>query len=335
MKVGTSTVNLYAFLHRMIQENDVANQSIIKGFLLMGFSSDHNLQMMYFLIFLSIYLIALIGNFLIIATVALNYSLHTPMYGFLVNLSIIDVCYITTIVPKTISVCFMGNNLISFFGCVAQIFSVMVFVGAEISLLTVMAYDRYVAICHPLQYRLIMNWKTCIYMATAFWSISVIHAVLETTVTFSLSFCGPNILEQFFCDVPSLLKISCTNTQVNKVIVFVIGSIVNSFCILFISVSYGYIFSTVLRIPADQGRYKVFSTCIPHMTVSTLFVTTALFSHMKPSGLSSPMVNLLSGVLYTVLPPMLNPIIYCLRNKEIQEAMWKILKKYNFHTIFS
>ncbi|XP_078234216.1 olfactory receptor 14A16-like [Pogona vitticeps] len=301
----------------------------------MEFSSDHSLQIMYFLIFLSIYLIALIGNFLILATVALNYSLHTPMYGFLVNLSIIDICYISTIVPKTLSASLTGNNLISFSGCVAQIFSVMFFAGAEISLLTVMAYDRYVAICHPLQYRLIMNWKACIQVAAAFWSVSVIHAVLETTVTFTLSFCGPNILEQIFCDVPSLLKISCTDTLVNNVILIVIGSTVNLFCILFISVSYGYIFSTVLRIPADQGRYKVFSTCIPHMAVFSLFVITAMFSYMKPSGLSSHMFNLLSGVLYTILPPVLNPIIYCLRNKEIQEAMWKILKKYNFPTIFS
>nr|XP_020671361.1 olfactory receptor 14A16-like [Pogona vitticeps] len=319
----------------MIQENDVVNQSIVKGFLLMEFSSDHSLQIMYFLIFLSIYLIALIGNFLIVATVALNYSLHTPMYGFLVNLSIIDICYISTIVPKNLSASLTGNNLISFFGCVAQIFSVMFFAGAEISLLTVMAYDRYVAICHPLQYKVIMNWKTCMEMVSASWSISVIHAVLETTVTFTLSFCGPNILEQIFCDVPSLLKISCTDTLVNNVILIVIGSTVNLFCILFISVSYGYIFSTVLRIPADQGRYKVFSTCIPHMAVFSLFVITAMFSYMKPSGLSSHMFNLLSGVLYTILPPVLNPIIYCLRNKEIQEAMWKILKKYNFPTIFS
>ncbi|XP_078234201.1 olfactory receptor 14A16-like [Pogona vitticeps] len=313
----------------------MANQSIVTVFLLMEFSDDTNLQIVHFVMFFSIYLIALIGNFLIIATVALNYSLHTPMYGFLVNLSVIDVCYISTIVPKNLSASLTGNNLISFFGCVAQIFSVVVFGSAELSLLTVMAYDRYVAICHPLQYKVIMNRGKCIKMAAASWSSCVIHAVLQTTVTFSLSFCGPNILEQFFCDIPSLLKVSCTNTQVNEVLLSVIGSIVDSFCLLFIFVSYGYIFSTVLRIPADQGRYKVFSTCIPHMVVFSLFVITAMFSYMKPSGLSSPMVNLLSGVLYTVLPPMLNPIIYCLRNKEIQEAMWKIPQKYKFLTMFS
>ncbi|XP_061447889.1 olfactory receptor 14A16-like [Rhineura floridana] len=302
----------------------MGNQSTPAEFLLMGFSDEHDMQILHSVMFFFIYITALLGNVLIITAVALDHHLHSPMYFFLVNLAVSDICYISTTIPKTIAVSLTKNKLISFAGCVTQVFLVIMLVGADIFLLTVMAYDRYVAICHPLQYRLIMNWNACIQMAAASWISTVIHAVLETTMTFKLGFCGSNIVGQFFCDMPQLQKISCSDTKVNEVLVYVIGITVNSFCFVFIFVSYGYIFSVVLRIPSVQGRYKAFSTCTPHLTVFSIFILTAVFSYLRPKSLSSPTVDLVSAVLYTVLPPVLNPLIYSFRNKDIQKAVWII-----------
>nr|XP_034958807.1 olfactory receptor 14A16-like [Zootoca vivipara] len=304
----------------------MTNKSTVTEFLLMGFSSDREGELFYPVIFLSIYLIALVGNFLIIIAVALNHKLHTPMYFFLVNLSLSDICYISTTIPKSIAASLSDDKRISFAGCVTQVFLVFTFAGSELVLLTIMAYDRYVAICHPLQYELIMNWDACIQMAAVSWISNPIHSSLHTIITFRLDFCGSNIIGQYFCDIPQLLKISCTDTKLNQILIFAFAIILNLFCGGFIFVSYGYIFSAVLRIPSVQGRYKAFSTCIPHLTVFSLFIITAVFSYMRPEELSSTMMDLLSAVLYNVLPPLLNPIIYSFRNKDIQEAVLKIPK---------
>nr|XP_056720420.1 olfactory receptor 14A16-like [Euleptes europaea] len=311
----------------MAQSNQIDNQSMVDEFLLMTFSDDRDMQILHFVIFLSTYFLAVIGNSLIVIAVALNHHLHTPMYFFLVNLSLIDTCIISTTVPKSMAISLTNNKRISFSGCVTQIFFVVTCVTAELAILTVMAYDRYVAICHPLQYRLIMSWDACAQMAAATWISSVMHAVLETGVTFRLCFCGSNLIEQFFCDIPQLQKISCTNTKVNEQLILILGLIVDSFMFIFIFVSYGYIFSTVLKIPSVQGRHKAFSTCTPHLAVFSLFIITAVFSYMRPKALSSPALDLISAVVYTVLPPVLNPIIYSLRNKDIQEGMCKIPQK--------
>ncbi|XP_062993933.1 olfactory receptor 14A16-like [Elgaria multicarinata webbii] len=312
----------------MNQRNKMDNQSTVTEFLLMGFSNDRDVQILHFVMFLFIYLISLIGNFLIIIAVVSNHNLHTPMYFFLVNLSLSDICFISTTIPKSLATSLTNNRMISFAGCVAQIFLGFIGAGSELGLLTIMAYDRYVAICHPLQYRLIMNREACIKMAVASWLSNLIHAFLQTCIIFSLHFCGSNRISQYFCDVPQLQKISCTDTKVSQVLILVIGITVDSFCGGFIFVSYGYIFSAVLRIPSVQGRYKAFSTCTPHLTVFSLFNFTVVFSYMRPKSLSSTTMDLLSAVLYTVLPPLLNPIIYCFRNKDIQEAVWKLSKKY-------
>ncbi|XP_061447884.1 olfactory receptor 14A16-like [Rhineura floridana] len=195
----------------------MANQSTPTEFLLMGFSDEHDVQILHSVMFLFIYITALVGNVLIITAVALDHHLHSPMYFFLINLAVLGVCYISTTVPKTIAISLTNNKVISFAGCVTQVFLVIMFVGAELALLTVMAYDRYVAICHPLQYRLIMNWDACIQMAAVSWISTVIHEVLEITITFKLGFCGTNMIGQFFCDVPQLQKISCSDTKVNEV----------------------------------------------------------------------------------------------------------------------
>ncbi|XP_060639225.2 olfactory receptor 14A16-like [Anolis sagrei] len=303
------------------------NRTSVTEFLLIGFSDDHDMHILHYTVFLFVYLIAVMGNFIIILVVALNINLQTPMYFFLVNLSLSDICFISTTLPKSIATSVTNKSLISFAGCVSQVFLVITFTGSELALLTIMAYDRYVAICKPLQYSVIMNGTTCIKMAAASWISNLIHAMLQTSMTFQLNFCESNIIQQYFCDVPQLQKISCTDTTINQILIFALGTILDSFIAGFIFVSYGYILSAVLRIPSAQGRYKAFSTCTPHLLVFSLFMVTAVFSYMRPKSLSSPTVDLVSAVLYTVLPPVLNPIIYSLRNKDIQEAMRKMPKQ--------
>ncbi|XP_066485894.1 olfactory receptor 14A16-like [Tiliqua scincoides] len=304
------------------------NRSAVTEFLLSGFSDDRDVQILHFVVFLSAYSIGVLANVCIIITVALNSHLHSPMYFFLVNLSFSDVCYISTTVPKSMATSLTNNKLISFAGCVTQVFLVVTFVTCEFALLTVMAYDRYVAICHPLQYRLIMSRDLCIQTAAASWLLSGLHGILQTSLTFNLSFCKNNTIEQFFCDIPQLQKLSCTDTAAHQMLILVLGLILDSFCFVFIFVSYGFIFSSVLKISSTQDRHKAFSTCTPHLTVFSLFITTAMFSYMRPKELASPTIDLLSAVLYTVLPPVLNPIIYSLRNKAIMEGVLKISKKF-------
>ncbi|KAM3823694.1 olfactory receptor 14A16-like [Vipera latastei] len=305
----------------------MGNQSTVTEFLLMGFSDDYDMQILYFAIFLVIYLLALIGNFLLGVAVILNRNLHAPMYFFLVNLSFSDVCFISTTIPKAMATSLTNNREISYIGCAAQVFSVLTFAGTELALLTVMAYDRYVAICHPLQYTLIMNWDACLQMAAASWISTLIDALLHTTLTFRLNFCKSNIIEQFFCDVPHLQNISCTDTRINQILIFILALILDTFCTGLIFISYGYIFSVVLKVPSVQGRYKAFSTCIPHIIVFSLFFIPVMFAYMRPQSISSHTLDLLSALPYIVLPPLLNPLIYSFRNKDIQKAMWTMLKK--------
>ncbi|XP_063159052.1 olfactory receptor 14A16-like [Candoia aspera] len=311
----------------MSERTGMANQSTVMEFLLMGFSDTRDGQLLHFVMFLFIYLLALTGNLIIVSVVILNHHLHTPMYFFLVNLSLADICYITTTVPKSMAVSLTDNKIITFPGCVTQVFLIITFAVSELSLLTIMAYDRYVAICHPLQYSLILNWDTCNQMAVTSWVSCLINACLQTVITFQLNFCGPDMIGQFFCDIPQLQKISCTSTKVSQIIICIFGLLVGSFCIGFIFASYGYIISAVLKIPSVEGRSKAFSTCSPHLTVFSLFISAALFSYMRPKSLSFPTIDLLSAVSYTVVPPVLNPIIYSLRNKDIQAAVWKLTSK--------
>ncbi|XP_028571972.2 olfactory receptor 14C36-like [Podarcis muralis] len=305
----------------------MVNQTSVTEFILLGFSDIRELQILHFVLFLSLYLAALMGNFLIIVTITRIQHLHTPMYFFLAFLSSIDACYISTTVPKSMVNSLINVNVISFSGCVTQVFLVVTFAGAELSFLTVMAYDRYVAICHPLQYMLIMNWNACLQMAAASLLSSVLNGVIHTVNTFRLHFCQSNVIEQYFCDIPQLYRISCTNTEASERFTLASVFCVGLFCFLLVLVSYSYIFSAVFKIQSAQGRYKAFSTCIPHLTIFFLFVSTVMLSYMRPKALSSPSLDLLAAVLYAILPPLMNPIIYSLRNKEIQGALRKMSQK--------
>ncbi|XP_064360678.1 olfactory receptor 14C36-like [Dromaius novaehollandiae] len=304
----------------------MSNSSSINEFLLLAFSDTQELQLLHFLLFLGIYLAALLGNGLIITAIACNHSLHTPMYFFLLNLSILDLGTISTIVPKSMVNSLRDTRAISYSGCAAQVFCFFFLIAAEYCLLTVMAYDRFVAICRPLHYGTIMGSRACIQMAAAAWASGFLHALLHTGNTFSIPLCQGNTVDQFFCEVPQILKLSCSDSYLREVGLLVVSLCFSLGCFIFIVLSYVQIFSAVLRIPSEQGRHKAFSMCLPHLAVVSLCVSTAAFAYLKPPSISSPAVDLVVAVLYSVVPPAVNPLIYSMRNRELKEALKKLVQ---------
>ncbi|KAM6389858.1 olfactory receptor 14A16-like [Rhynochetos jubatus] len=301
----------------------MSNSSSVTQFLLMAFAERKFLQLLHFWFFLSIYLAALLGNGLIITAIACDHRLHTPMYILLVNLSLLDLCCISTTVPKAMGNCLWDTRAISYSGCVAQLFMFLVFISAEYCLLTVMAYDRYVAICKPLHYGTLLGSRACAHLAAAAWGTGFLNAVLHTANTFSLPLCQGNAVEQFFCEIPHILKLSCSDASLREVGLIVVSACLAFVCFVFIVVSYVQIFRAVLRIPSEQGQHKAFSTCLPHMAVVSLFVSTGMFAHLKPPSISSPSMDLVEAILYSVVPPAMNPLIYSLRNQELKDAIKK------------
>ncbi|XP_069890126.1 olfactory receptor 14A2-like [Dipodomys merriami] len=303
----------------------MANFTLETDFILTQLSDSKQTQLFHGFLFLLIYIITLMGNLLIFTLVTMDRCLHTPMYFFLKNLSFFDVGLISVTVPNFIWNCLTHRSIISFSGCVSQVLLVVHFVGCEIFILTAMSYDRYAAICHPLHYEVIMNNRICVQLVAVSWFLGSIFAMLFSGGTFSLSFCGSRKLPQIFCDVPSLLKVSCsrkhTITDVSVTIAITYGFL----CLVCIGYSYIYIFNTVLKMPSLQGRSKAFSTCVPHLIVVTTFIVTAAFAHMKQVPDSPQLVDFLASVFYSVVPPSLNPVIYSLRNKEIKAAVWRLL----------
>ncbi|KAM6388792.1 olfactory receptor 14C36-like [Rhynochetos jubatus] len=302
----------------------MSNHSVTE-FLLLQFTDRWELQLLHFWLFLGIYVAALLGNSLIITAVACNHRLHTPMYFFLLNLSCLDLGSISTTVPKAMANSLWNTRAISYSGCAAQVFLFVFFMSAEIVLLTIMAYDRYVAICQPLHYGTLLGRRACAHLAAAAWGTAFPYAVLHTASTFSLPLCQGNAVEQFFCEIPSILKLSCSRSYLREVGLLVVSVCLAFGCFVFIVVSYVGIFRAVLRIPSEQGRHKAFSTCLPHMTVVSLFISTGMFAYVKPLSLSSASLDLLLAVLYSVVPPVVNPLIYSLRNKELKDALRKVM----------
>ncbi|XP_052635622.1 olfactory receptor 14C36-like [Harpia harpyja] len=304
------------------------NSSSMTVFLLLEFADTRDLQLLHFWLFLGIYLTALLGNGLIITTVACDHRLHTPMYFFLLNLALLDLGTISTTVPKSMANSLWDTRAISHPGCAAQVFLFTFLMSAELYLLTVMAYDRYVAICKPLHYGTLLGSRACVHMAAAAWGSGILHAVLHTANTFSLPLCQGNAVDQFFCEVPQILKLSCSDAYLREVAVLVVSACLTFGCFVFIVLSYGQIFRAVLRIPSEQGRHKAFSTCLPHLAVASLFVSTGLFAYLKPPSISSPSLELVLAVLYSVVPPAMNPLIYSMRNHEIKDALRKLMTGY-------
>ncbi|KAM6032869.1 olfactory receptor 14A16-like [Theristicus caerulescens] len=304
----------------------MSNSSSITQFLLLAFTDTRELQLLHFWLFLGIYLAALLGNGLIITAIACNHRLHTPMYFFLLNLSLIDLGSISTTLPKAMANSLWDTRDISYAGCAAQLFLFLFLVGAEYYLLTVMAYDRYVAICKPLHYGTLLGSRACVHMAAAAWSSAFLHAVLHTANTFSLPLCQGNAVDQFFCEIPHILKLSCSDSYLREVGLLVLSVFVNFGCFVFIVVSYVQIFRAVLRIPSQQGRHKAFSTCLPHLAVVSLFISTGMFAYLKPPSISSPSLDLVVAVVYSVVPPTVNPLIYSMRNQELKDALKKLIQ---------
>ncbi|XP_075301658.1 olfactory receptor 14C36-like [Opisthocomus hoazin] len=302
----------------------MSNDSSITEFLLLAFADTRELQLLTFWLFLGIYLAALMGNGLIITAIACDRRLHTPMYFFLLNLSLFDLGSISTTLPKGMANSLWDTRDISYSGCATQVFLFLFFITAEYCLLTVMAYDRYVAICKPLHYGTLLGSRACVHMAAAAWGTGFLYALMHTANTFSLPLCQGNAVDQFFCEIPQILKLSCSHAYLRESELIVVSICVAMGCFAFIVGSYVQIFRAVLRIPSEQGRHKAFSMCLPHLAVVSLFVSTAVFAHLKPPSFSSPSLDLVVSVVYSVVPPAANPLIYSLRNQELRDALWKL-----------
>ncbi|XP_061447858.1 olfactory receptor 14A16-like [Rhineura floridana] len=300
------------------------NGSSIYEFLLFEFSEIRELQILHFLLFLLLYLAIISGNLLIIATVTFDHHLHTPMYFFLMNLAIQDLGSVSAIIPKAMANSFNNTRNISYSGCIAQVFSFVFFVGSDFFLLTVMAYDRYVAICNPLRYEMVMNRQACTHMVAGVWITGLFYGAMHTGGTFSVTFCS-NMVNQFYCDIPQLLKLSCSDSYLTEVVILAISAAIEFGCFVFIIVTYVLIFTAVLRIPSVQGRQKAFSTCLPHLIVFSIFIFTIWFAYLRPPSNTLSDLDLALTMIYTFVPPMLNPIIYSMRNKEIKVALAKLL----------
>ncbi|KAL4661567.1 hypothetical protein H8957_015464 [Semnopithecus entellus] len=299
---------------------EMNNFTFGRTFFLMGFSDIRETQILHSVLFLLIYLAALMGNLLIMTLIIKDRRLHTPMYFFLKNLSFLDLCLISITVPKSITNSLMNCNTISFLGCVCQVFFFFLLATTEVGLLTVMSYDRYVAICHPLRYEVKMSHEVCVQMAVSSWVNGGLNAILHTACTFSVPMCGSPEVHQFFCDVPQLLSLACSY-NIGELVIIGLSLVLDSGCFVFIDISYIHIFSTVLRMPSKEGKSKAFSTCLPHLIVVTLFLSSGFFAYLRPLPKSPSLLDLLVSVFYTVMPPTLNPFIYSLRNKDVKMAL--------------
>ncbi|KAM6449000.1 LOW QUALITY PROTEIN: olfactory receptor 5B21-like [Liasis olivaceus] len=302
------------------------NQTSVTEFLLMGFSIDPNKQTLPFVIGLFVYLLTLAGNLTLI-TLKDDRHLQTPMYFLLGNLSFVEICCTSTTLPKMLWDLLSGDKTISYIGCALQLYFFVTFGSTECVLLSAMAYDRYVAICYPLHYTLLINQTVCRYLLAASWTIGHFNSTINTAMVFSLHFCHSNKINHFFCDIPPLLRLSCSDIFISQMVTFTIsgGIMIVSFGLILLS--YILIVSSVLKICTPRGRIKIFSTCGSHLTVVSIFYGTLIYTYIRPSSTHSIEEDRLISVLYAIIIPLLNPLIYSFRNKEVQGALWKILRK--------
>ncbi|XP_030042624.1 olfactory receptor 6-like [Microcaecilia unicolor] len=302
------------------------NTSTVTEFIILGFPEFPGLQIPLFLLFLLVYLIIVMGNLTIITVTCLDPRLHTPMYFFLGNLAFLDISYASVTVPNLLDI-FRTSQHISAVGCFTQMHFFIASLCIEYVLLTVMAYDRYVAICHPLRYTVIMNPRTCVLMVAGTWIFGFLEPVAYTVFISRFSFCGSYEINHFFCDLSALLKLSCTSTSSVDRITYVVSVFVAGPCLTGTLTSYVYVISSILRIRSSEGRRKAFSTCSSHLTVVTLFYVSVLWLYLRPSSVQSMNENKIIAVLYNVLIPMFNPLIYTLNNKAVKEAVRKLFTR--------
>ncbi|XP_026579214.1 olfactory receptor 11L1-like [Pseudonaja textilis] len=312
-----------------MEDGEENNQTVIKEFILLGFGNIPEFQIILFLVFLIIYLVTMLGNFLIIVLIVVDYHLHTPMYLFLINLSCLETCYISTIFPRMLDSFLTGNQLMALNSCFTQLYFFGGLATAECYLLAAMSYDRYLAVCKPLHYVTIMSMKTCLKLAGCSWIIGFLVNSVPTYLIKQLVFCGPHVIDHFFCDFTPLLQASCSNTMNIQLLIFILSAVFGLLPFLLTLISYGYIVKTILRIPSTIGRKKTFSTCSSHLTVVTLFYGTIVIVYVLPKTKTLRDLNKICSVFYTILTPLINPFVYSLRNKDIKQVLRKAINHFS------
>ncbi|XP_066910004.2 olfactory receptor 8G1 [Equus caballus] len=303
------------------------NHSAVTEFILAGLTEQPELQLPLFLLFLGIYVVTVVGNLGMIALIGLSSHLHTPMYYFLSSLSFIDLCHSTVITPKMLETFVTEKTIISYLECMTQLYFFLVFAISECYMLAAMAYDRYVAICSPLLYNVIMSYQACFSLILGVYIISLICAFAHTGCMLRLFFCKFDVINHYFCDILPLLKLSCSSTQFNELLILIFTVINILGPSLAILSSYSFIIASILCIRSTEGRSKAFSTCSSHMLAVVVFFGSLAFTYLQPSSVTLKNQGKMSSVFYTIVVPMLNPLIYSLRNKDVNIALKKILEK--------
>ncbi|KAF4014461.1 hypothetical protein G4228_006025 [Cervus hanglu yarkandensis] len=300
---------------------ETGNDTHISEFLLLGISNEPELQPLIFGLFLTMYLITVFGNLLIFLAVSSDSHLHTPMYFFLSNLSFVDICFISTTIPKMLWNIQTQSQVITYEGCINQIYFLLLFAGLDDFLLTVMAYDRFVAICHPLHYTVIMSPRLCGLLVLVSWIMSALNSLIQILMMLRLSFCRVLEIPNFFCELNQVVRSACSDTFLNDVMVYVAAGLLSGGPFVGIFYSYSKIVSSIRGIASAQGKYRAFSTCASHLSVVCLFYCTILGVYLNPADAHNSHSSAIASVMYTVVTPMLNPFIYSLRNKDIKEAL--------------
>ncbi|XP_040859218.1 olfactory receptor 10R2-like [Ochotona curzoniae] len=309
----------------------MANSSSVTEFLLLGFSSLGDMQLVLFVVFLCLYLIILSGNATIISVIRLDHSLHTPMYFFLGVLSTSEIFYTLVILPKMLINLFSVLRTLSFVNCATQMFFFLGFAVTNCLLLGVMGYDRYAAICQPLHYPVLMSWRVCGQLTVTCAASGFLISLVGTTLVFSLPFCSSNEINHYFCDISPVIRLACAETYIRELVIFTCGVLVLVVPFIFICISYGFIVRTILKIPSAEGRRKAFSTCASHLIVVIVHYGCASFVYLRPSAKYISGKDRLVTVTYTIITPLLNPMVYSLRNRDVQVAIKKVIGK----TVFS
>ncbi|XP_077635083.1 olfactory receptor 8U3-like [Crocuta crocuta] len=303
------------------------NSTRVTEFILLGFSVHREIELILFLLISVVYTLTLVGNLGMISLIRLDSRLHTPMYFFLSNLAFVDLCYSSSIAPKFLETLLTKHRSISFYACATQLGFFLNFLISEMLLLAVMAYDRYVAICNPLLYMVIMSPKVCMQLVTGPYLYSFSVALLHTVVTFQLIYCGPNIINHFYCDDVPLMALACSDTSLKEILIFIFAGFNMISSLTTVLISYLYIVAAILKIQSTEGRCRAFSTCASHLTAVTIFYGTLIFMYLQPKSNHSLDTDKMASVFYTIVIPMLNPMIYSLRNQEVKNALRKLIDK--------
>ncbi|XP_001366631.2 olfactory receptor-like protein OLF3 [Monodelphis domestica] len=304
------------------------NQTWVSSFILLGLSSDWKTQVLLFVLFLAMYLVTVLGNILIIILICLDSHLHTPMYFFLTNLSLVDVSYATTIVPQLLVHFLEEEKLIPYLSCATQLFFSLGLGGIEFVLLATMAYDRYVAVCNPLRYSAIMHGGLCVRLVTASWVGGSLNSLMQTAITFQLPMCTNRVIDHISCELLALVRLACVDTSSNEVAIMASSIVLLMTPFLLVLLSYIKIISTILKIQSTEGRKKAFQTCASHLTVVALCYGMAIFTYIQPHSSPNILQEKMISLFYALLTPMLNPLIYSVRNKEVKGAWQKLLGQF-------